>query len=157
VVESEFQSIVGQEAIDLLVDLCGPGSSQSGTNCRVVEDHLKQFARAIAPKPPAVSSESAGVEDDRLFIAAALDFSNAGPNHFSPGFLQYRDLALAASRVSLAAQPTTEQPGGVTRERERCARIAENFTRASRDWVPDSLWDNITKGIAAAIRGEGGK
>lgn len=44
----------------------------------------------------------------------------------------------------------------VTAEREGCARIAENFTRAGRDWVPDSLWDNITKGIAAAIRGEGG-
>ena len=38
---------------------------------------------------------------------------------------------------------------------EQAAGIAENFTREGRDWVPDSLWDNITKGLAAAIRSKG--
>lgn len=38
---------------------------------------------------------------------------------------------------------------------EEAAAIAENFTREGRDWVPDSLWDNITQGIAAAIRAKG--
>jgi hypothetical protein len=42
-------------------------------------------------------------------------------------------------------------------EREQAAAIAENFTRKGRDWVRDSLWDNITKGIAAAILSNGSK
>ena len=39
---------VTQAAIDLVVDLCGAGASRSATNLRVVEDHLKQFARLHA-------------------------------------------------------------------------------------------------------------
>jgi len=42
---------VEAEAISLIVDLCGAGASQSATNVRVVEDHLRQFARQIAAHP----------------------------------------------------------------------------------------------------------
>jgi len=42
---------VEQAAISLIVDLCGAGASQSSTNVRVVEDHLRQFARALATDP----------------------------------------------------------------------------------------------------------
>jgi hypothetical protein len=42
---------VEAEAISLIVDLCGVGASQSATNVRVVEDHLRQFARQIAAHP----------------------------------------------------------------------------------------------------------
>ena len=39
----------------------------------------------------------------------------------------------------------------VLEEREACAKVCEGFP-ANRDWVPGSLWGNIRKEIAAAIR-----
>ena len=36
-------------------------------------------------------------------------------------------------------------------EREACAQVAEGFPE-NRDWVPGSLWGNIRKEMAAAIR-----
>ena len=36
-------------------------------------------------------------------------------------------------------------------ERDACAKVAEGFPE-NRDWVPSSLWGNIRKEIAAAIR-----
>ncbi|MET1083786.1 MAG: hypothetical protein ABWY12_12180 [Burkholderiales bacterium] len=43
-----LRALVEQEAVDIIADLNGPAAAQSGTNCRVVEDHLKQFARNLA-------------------------------------------------------------------------------------------------------------
>ncbi|TIT54421.1 MAG: hypothetical protein E5W72_03990 [Mesorhizobium sp.] len=37
-------------------------------------------------------------------------------------------------------------------ERERCAERAEGLDRQGREWVPDSLWENIKRDTAAAIR-----
>lgn len=45
------------------------------------------------------------IEADRRFIAAAVDFMEAGPDKFKPGYDQYRDLAIAASRLSAAPSP----------------------------------------------------
>lgn len=42
----DLRELVEQEAVDIITDLIGSGAASSGTNCRVVEDHLKQFARA---------------------------------------------------------------------------------------------------------------
>lgn len=39
-------------------------------------------------------------------------------------------------------------------ERERCAKVAEALDRRGREWVLDSLWDNIKRDTAAAIRRE---
>lgn len=35
---------------------------------------------------------------------------------------------------------------------EQCAGIAENPNKAGREWVPGSLWDNIARETATAIR-----
>lgn len=40
----------------------------------------------------------------------------------------------------------------VLAERERCAQVAEGLDRRGREWVADSLWDNIKRDTAAAIR-----
>ncbi|QND53482.1 hypothetical protein HB779_17495 [Phyllobacterium sp. 628] len=37
-------------------------------------------------------------------------------------------------------------------ERERCATVAEALDRQGREWVRDSLWANIKRDTAAAIR-----
>lgn len=42
------EAVVEAAAISLIVDLCGPGASQSATNVRVVEDHLRQFASTLS-------------------------------------------------------------------------------------------------------------
>jgi hypothetical protein len=39
-------------------------------------------------------------------------------------------------------------------ERERCAKIAEGLDRRGREWVQDSLWDNIKRDTARAIRNQ---
>lgn len=52
------EALIEQEAIDLIVDLIGPGASQSGTNCRVVEDHLRQFLRNVSNLATAPSPDS---------------------------------------------------------------------------------------------------
>ncbi len=49
--------------------------------------------------------------DDLNFIAAAVDFSDAGPDKFKPGYDQYRDLALAAQRVANATPPAIPERG----------------------------------------------
>jgi hypothetical protein len=42
----------------------------------------------------------------------------------------------------------------VAQEREACARIAEGFEQ-TRDWVQGSLYENIRREVAAAIRARG--
>ena len=37
-------------------------------------------------------------------------------------------------------------------EREACAAAAESLDRSGREWVKDSLWANIKRDTAAAIR-----
>ena len=39
-------------------------------------------------------------------------------------------------------------------EREACAQVAEGFPE-NRDWVPGSLWGNIRREVAEAIRARG--
>lgn len=41
---------------------------------------------------------------------------------------------------------------GILAERERCAVVAEALDRTGREWVADSLWANIKRDTAAAIR-----
>ena len=41
---------------------------------------------------------------------------------------------------------------GAAQERERCAVRAEALDRSGREWVKDSLWANIKRDTAAAIR-----
>lgn len=50
-----------------------------------------------------------------------------------------------AERVRLIGQM-------ILAERERCAVVAEAKDRAGRDWVPDSIWAQIKRETAAAIR-----
>lgn len=76
------KALIEQEAIDLVVDLCGPGASQSGTNCRVVEDHLKQFARNFAALTASSTSGLAdgGGDDKRVEVVARLLIEQRGVN-----------------------------------------------------------------------------
>ena len=88
-VEGLRKALIEQEAIDLVVDLCGPGASQSGTNCRVVEDHLKQFARNFAAL---TASSTSGLADGRDTFA-------------------YDDEGNVAGRVMRRAQPDAVTSG----------------------------------------------
>lgn len=45
-------------------------------------------------------------------------------------------------------------PPLLAEERERCAKLAEGFDDPARDWLAGSVWANIRRDIAAAIRNQ---
>lgn len=68
---------------------------------------------------------------DVAFIAAALDFSDAGPERFKPGYDEYRDVVLAASRL------TTERAtllAGQERAIAEAVGLLRSFAKALDDW-----------------------
>lgn len=82
--------------------------------------------------------------DDALIKAMTRAYALAAKGqHSCNGRDHQMEAALAVARPIIEAQ-----------ERERCARVAEGF-EANRDWVNGSLWGNIRREVAAAIRETG--
>lgn len=84
-------------------------------------------AKASKPKPPREPSFT-GVSPKYLRIARDVYARGKGGD--------------LIGEIALALQA----------EREACAVAAEGFTDDARDWVPGSLYDNLRRDVAAAIR-----
>lgn len=69
------EAVVEAAAISLIVDLCGPGASQSATNVRVVEDHLRQFASTLSADAIR-QGEGISIPDD---LREAAHYASDGP------------------------------------------------------------------------------
>lgn len=84
----------------------------------ILEQNFKAILAALAnPRPDAGAGDSGEAQSaldgsDQRFIAAALDFSAAGPDKFRPDWQTYRDLAEAAGRVA-ALSPAAGREGEI--------------------------------------------
>lgn len=64
----------------------------------IPEGQVDKMTAILCGNPLEVVNDEDIIDAER-FIAAAVDFSDAGPDKFKPGYSQYRDLALCAAKV----------------------------------------------------------
>lgn len=88
--------LIPQEAVDIITDLVGARKAQSGTTCRVVEDHLRQLIRralplpapnlqeTVAGSPKPVSADEARAAGCDLCVGACRGHSFGRPDEWNP-------------------------------------------------------------------------
>lgn len=90
-------------AVDLIVDLCGPGASQSGTNVRVVEDHLRQFARTLSTPTEDARERVKVLEEARKSAKALRDAAaRSVKSGHRQAHLNLEMMAVALDRIDTA-------------------------------------------------------
>ena len=105
-------------------------------------------------------STPAGVKEAaRLALSAALRDPRTGfaikagmIGGAYEAFAEAVEIVILAERQNWKGVAERAFDEGVAQERERCAAVAEALDRTGREWVPDSLWANIKRDTAAAIR-----
>lgn len=105
------EAVVEAAAISLIVDLCGPGASQSATNVRVVEDHLCQFASTLSADAIRQGEVEVQYEvwQDEFCVASSTDEADA--RHYLAVYGQDGPVKLMKAvtiRTEIAATPASD-------------------------------------------------
>lgn len=115
----------------------------------------EEIVAALATLPTAPAREVGEDDVERVARIKAARHAMIATAFLSDNNRERLDLITAAALFASRCIPHPSEREVELRAYERAAKVAENYTRHGRDWVPDSLWGNITKGIAAAIRALG--